>query len=274
MPKKKKSNGCPMGYGTDAPAVYGESDLSYNDYLKVPQITNLQFPQSKPAHHDELLFIIIHQAYELWFKLIIHELENAIHHIVKKEVLQAQHFVHRIVEILKLLVSQIHILETMRPIDFLRFREKLMPASGFQSLQFREIEFLLGLKDEKYLKFFEKRPDVVKALNSRLKGNDLHGAYFGMLKSLGFKIDGAARFKSLCEIYQNPQDNLPLYLLSESLLELDEHLALWREHHVRVVERIIGGKRGTGGSSGVNYLRSTSQKKCFPELWEIRSHLN
>ncbi len=274
MAKKKKSIGCPMGYGGTEPNVYGESDLSYNEYLKVLELTNLQIPQSKPGHHDELLFIIIHQVYELWFKLIIHEIETAVDHLKNKEVLQAHHFIKRIVEIMKLLVCQIHILETMRPVDFLRFRERLQPASGFQSQQFREIEFMLGLKDENYLKYFKKSPDVTKSLKKRLDEPDLHWAYFEMLKNLGYKTEGPAKIKSLCKIYQDPQDNLPLYLLSESLIELDEYLALWREHHVRVVERIIGGKRGTGGSSGIEYLRSTSHKKCFPELWEIRSHLN
>ena len=137
---------------------YGRSDLTYNEYLKVPELLALQHPQSEPAHHDEMLFIIIHQAYELWFKLIMHEVEHAIGFMSRKEVLRAHHFVNRVVQILKVLVQQIHILETMTPVEFLQFRDRLMPASGFQSSQFREFEFAAGLKDESYLKFFREKP--------------------------------------------------------------------------------------------------------------------
>jgi tryptophan 2,3-dioxygenase len=266
---------------------FGRADLTYNDYLRIPELLKLQVPQSKPAHHDELLFIVIHQAYELWFKLILHELENAIRYMDRSEVLRAQHFLKRSVEIMKLLVQQIHILETMTPVEFLEFREHLMPASGFQSTQFREIEFLAGLKDEQYLEYFKERPEFLQRLRDRMAAPDLRSAYYGMLGRLGqpmpkdaAKLEAAgdadakeAILRAITPIYQHPAKNLELYLLSESLVDLDEHLALWREHHVRVVERVIGFKRGTGGSSGVQYLRSTTSKKCFPLLWEVRTHL-
>ena len=271
----------------NAPNSYGQSDLTYNDYLKVPELLSLQVPLSKPAHHDELLFIIIHQAYELWFKLILHEIQTAIQHMEKKEVLRAHHFIKRTVEIMKLLVSQIHILETMTPVEFLEFRDRLMPASGFQSLQFREIEFRVGLKDERYLQFFKNRPEMIKALKRRMKEADLRSAYYDLLRALGFKMPEKASelelkgdtkakeriVKAILPIYQNPSNHLPLYLLSESLVDFDQYLSLWREHHVRTVERIIGFKKGTGGSSGAEYLRTTSSKKCFPSLWEVRTHL-
>ena len=281
------------------PVQVGSSDLTYNDYLKIPELLSLQQPQSEPAHHDELLFIIIHQAYELWFKLILHEMENAIRYMGEKKILRAHHFMKRITEIMRLLVQQIHILETMSPAEFLEFRDRLMPASGFQSVQFREIEFLAGLKDERYFAHFKNRPDFVEILRKRMGEHDLKSAYYELLHELGSQLGdrrstmkGPAMPKNAAElelkgspedrntilrailpIYQDQENHLPLYLLSESLVEFDEFFALWREHHVRVVERVIGFKHGTGGSSGAEYLRSTTVKKAFPLLWEVRTYL-
>lgn len=286
MNEKKVSeqlSGCPM----HQPSVYGASDLSYQDYLRVSDLLSLQTPQSQPAHHDEMLFIIIHQAYELWFKLILHEFETAMEHMRAANVLRAQHFLKRVVQIQKLLVNQIHILETMSPVEFLAFRGRLNPASGFQSAQFREIEFTTGLKDEAYFNHFKNRPEMIEKLRKRMDGPDLKSEYYGMLRKLGFDLpenaaereasgDAEVRAQILSQlkkIYQEPDSHLPVYLLSESLIEMDEYLALWREHHVRVVERVIGFKPGTGGSSGVEYLRSTVSKKCFPLLWEVRTYL-
>lgn len=266
--------------GGDKPSVYTKSDLTYNDYLKVPELISLQKPLSQPEHHDEMLFIIIHQAYELWFKLCLHELERAMDHMEKQEPLKAQHFVKRTVEIFRVLLGQIHILETMRPIDFLGFRDHLMPASGFQSLQFRELEFVAGLKEPAYLKYFQNRPDYLERLNYRLSTRDLNTGYLQMLGKMGFAIPSQdtpethdAILEGLRPIYQEPESHLELYLLTESLLDLDQALAFWREHHVKVVERVIGFKRGTGGSSGVEYLRSQASKKAFPYLWEVRTLL-
>jgi len=295
----RSSGGCPMNSGGDSPAVWGNSDLTYNDYLKVNELLSLQQPQSEPAHHDELLFIIIHQAYELWFKLILHEMENAIRYMGEKKILRAHHFMKRITEIMRLLVQQIHILETMSPAEFLEFRDRLMPASGFQSVQFREIEFLAGLKDKSYFAHFKNRPDFLETLKNRMAGPDLKSAYYGLLHELGSQLgdrrgiikgpsmpknaaaleengtpeDRKAIIQAILPIYQDQENHLPLYLLSESLVEFDEFFALWREHHVRAVERVIGFKRGTGGSSGAEYLRSTTSKKAFPLLWEVRTYL-
>jgi tryptophan 2,3-dioxygenase len=283
--------------GGNAPGIFGQADLTYNDYLKIPELLKLQVPQSEPAHHDELLFIVIHQAYELWFKLILHEMENAIRYMGEKKILRAHHFMKRITEIMRLLVQQIHILETMTPAEFLEFRDRLMPASGFQSIQFREIEFLAGLKDEAYYKHFKNRPEFVEILKGRQAQSDLKSSYYKLLHDLGEPMpkDAAAQeariiydktldqktaekmkndiIRAILPIYQNQESHLPLYLLSESLVEFDEYFGLWREHHVRVVERIIGFKRGTGGSSGVEYLQSTTMKKIFPFLWEVRTYL-
>lgn len=303
-------SGCPF-HATPAgevPLVYGGGDVTYNDYLKVPELLKLQVPLSSPAHHDEMLFIIIHQAYELWFKLVLHEMENAIRYMDSGEPLRAHHFMNRINQVMKLLIQQIHILETMTPAEFLQFRGQLRPASGFQSIQFREIEFVAGLKDSRYFKHFTARPDLVETLASRLEGPDLRRAYYAFLRKQGFAVPesadiqevqdlegviradsgrtGGARseeaeylaalastVQAIRPIYQEPARYSQLYILSESLVEFDECLALWREHHVRVVERVIGHKAGTGGSSGVSYLRSTTRKKCFPWLWQVRNYL-
>ena len=224
----------------------------------------------------------------LWFKLILHEMEHAISYMEKREILRAHHFVNRIVQILKLLVQQIHLLETMTPVEFLQFRDRLNPASGFQSTQFREVEFLAGLKDEKFLKYFQNKPEFLKVLEKRLVEPDLRSAYYDLLRKEGFNLpkdlaalegpdaDENSRLPivlALKPIYQNPSSHLQLYLLSDGLVEFDEYLGLWRVHHVRVVERVIGFKRGTGGSSGVAYLQATTSKKCFPALWDVRTHL-
>jgi tryptophan 2,3-dioxygenase len=182
----------------------------------------------------------------------------------------------------------------------LEFRDRLNPASGFQSLQFRELEFLVGVKEERYLTHFQNRPEMIAALKRRLAETDLRQSYYALLEKLGFEIPaGTYRIESTLQsglpregmdsaeldavrqgvmrvflpIYRDPEKYLPLYLLTESLVDLDQYLAIWRDHHVRVVERVIGFKPGTGGSSGVGYLRMTTAKKAFPFLWEARGFL-
>lgn len=261
------------------PTIYGQSDLDYNDYLKVPQLLELQRPLSKPAHHDEMLFIVIHQAFELWFKQILHEFGVAIHAMRTGDAPRAVHALHRAVAVQRLLIQQIHLLETMTPVEFLGFRDHLKPASGFQSLQFREIEFLAGLKDPAYLVFFRNRPDMVQRLESRMKEPDLRSAFLDLARARGVAVpqdptgDPVATAKALVPIYEDRAHHEDLYAVSEVLLDLDETFSLWREHHVRVVERIIGFKVGTGGSSGAQYLRGTTGKRFFPFLWDLRTHL-
>lgn len=266
---------------------YGSGQLTYNDYLKVPELLSLQQLLSKPPHHDEMLFIVIHQAYELWFRLILHELEKSMRLMRAQQVLQARHFIHRVVTIMRLLVQQIHILETMTAADFLQFRGRLEPASGFQSLQFREIEFIVGLKDERYIRNFSQREAEAEALRRRYDEPSLRETYYEMLRDLNFDIpadistttleqDEQANTRllnALLQIYQDPIEKASLYVLSESLVDLDQQLSLWRYHHVLVVERIIGNKMGTGGSSGAGYLRTTLEKRAFPHLWQVRTRL-
>jgi tryptophan 2,3-dioxygenase len=255
------------------PGIYTASDLTYNRYLKVDELLQMQQLESNPPHHDELLFIIIHQTYELWFKLILKELEQAQVQLKEGLILKAHHFIKRVVEIQKHLVKQIHILETMTPVDFLSFRDALNPASGFQSFQFREIEFFLGLKDESYFTHFKDKTEPgYLLLKQRFEAEDLmQTVKQTVLKR--FNISDEQFLKSLEGLYRRPEADLELYLLLEALMDLDTQLSLWRYHHVMVVERIIGSKTGTGGSSGSAYLRSTITKKCFPELWALRLNL-
>ena len=280
------AGGCPMHFG--GITTGGHTPLNYNSYLMVEELKQLQVCQSEPAHHDEPLFIIIHQTYELWFKLIIHELDLVLDLMRSGKVRKATHFMRRVGAIMKLLVGQIHILETMAPRDFLGFRHKLNPASGFQSSQFREIEFMAGLKDERMLGHFEMDRSAHAALSHRMASDTLGEVFYDLLRENGLNLpcpDKSAsesevaeqetiRVRELCRLYEDEEGKYTdLHDLAESFVDLDELISLWRTNHVTVVERIIGFKKGTGGSEGVGYLRSTLHKRCFPDLWNLRTAL-
>jgi tryptophan 2,3-dioxygenase len=268
-------------YGKDAP-------LSYNKYLRVPELIELQTLLSSPAHHDELLFITVHQAYELWFKQILHEIDASIALMKEDRVGEAARALRRIVEIEKLLIAQIHILETMTPLRFLGFRDQLNPASGFQSMQFREIEFSSGLKDEAILREFAHDDFARQRLAARMSAPSLSEAFFALLRRRGFdtpavdapretkerRSNYGKRQRALCEVLTHQEEFYQEFHLAEMLLEHDEYFSLWRSHHIKMVERMVGAKRGTGGSEGVGYLRKTLDKKFFPELWEARTYLS
>lgn len=252
---------------------YGEKPpLSYNKYLRVQDLINLQDLLSDPAHHDELLFITVHQAYELWFKQILHELDAAIQFLEEDRVPAATRAITRIVEIEKLLVNQIHILESMTPISFLAFRDQLNPASGFQSMQFREIEFSSGLKDERILHEFRDDQFAHERLQARLDRPSLADAFYHTLERRGFDVSHPARAN--LEILTHFETRYEEFQLAEALLEHDEYFSLWRSHHIKMVERMVGAKRGTGGSEGIGYLKTTLDKKFFPEIWEARTYLD
>jgi tryptophan 2,3-dioxygenase len=255
----------PDTYGANAP-------LSYNKYLRVQDLIKLQDCLSDPAHHDELLFITVHQAYELWFKQILHELDAAISLLAEDRLPAATRAVKRVVEIEKLLLNQIHILESMTPINFLAFRDQLNPASGFQSMQFREIEFSSGLKDESILREFEGDQFAFERLQARLKQPSLADAFYQALERRGFDIK--QRAQAGLEVLTHFEERYEEFQLSEALLEHDEYFSLWRSHHIKMVERMVGAKRGTGGSEGIGYLKTTLDKKFFPELWEARTYLD
>lgn len=267
---------------------YGDNSLlSYNKYLRVRDLIQLQQCLSDPAHHDELLFITVHQAYELWFKQILHELDATLSLLNDDRLVAAGRALRRVVEIEKLLVNQIHIIENMSPISFLAFRDELNPASGFQSMQFREIEFASGLKDELILREFEGDDFAHERLSKRLRAPSLHDAFFVALSRRGFeapndssgdqevqKINYSKRTRAVLEILTHFEERFEEFQLEEALIEHDEYFSLWRSHHVKMVERMVGAKRGTGGSEGVGYLRTTLNKKFFPELWEARTYLD
>jgi tryptophan 2,3-dioxygenase len=256
------------------------SPLSYNKYLRVPDLINLQDCLSDPVHHDELLFITVHQAYELWFKQILHELDAAISLMNEDRLPAATRAIKRVVEIEKLLVNQIHILESMSPISFLQFRDELNPASGFQSMQFREIEFSSGLKDERILSEFANDSFAYERLKARTSNPSLADAFYAALGRRGLDTtdgptgDYGKRTQAILEILTHFEDRYEEFQLSEALLEHDEYFSLWRYHHIKMVERMVGAKRGTGGSEGIGYLKTTLDKKFFPEIWEARTSLD
>jgi tryptophan 2,3-dioxygenase len=253
--------------------TYGEKPpLSYNKYLRVQDLINLQDLLSEPAHHDELLFITVHQAYELWFKQILHELDAAIQFLEEDRLPSATRAISRVVDIEKLLVQQIHILESMTPISFLAFRDQLNPASGFQSMQFREIEFSSGLKDERILREFQEDQFAYERLRARMAQPSLADAFYRTLERRGFDVKDRGR--AVLEILTHFESRYEEFQLSESLMEHDEYFSLWRSHHIKMVERMVGAKRGTGGSEGIGYLKTTLDKKFFPEIWEARTYLD
>lgn len=266
----------------------GKAPLSYNNYLRVRELIDLQTCLSDPAHHDELLFITVHQAYELWFKQILHELDAALTAMREDRAPAATRALVRVVEIEKLLVAQIHVLETMTPISFLGFRDQLNPASGFQSMQFREVEFSSGLKDEEIARAFADDEFAAPRLRERFDAPTLGEEFYALLSRRGLDAppDEASldaderrnryrrRVRAVVEVLTHFESRPEEFQLGEALISHDEFFSLWRYHHVKMVERMLGTKRGTGGSEGVGYLKTTLDKKFFPELWEARTHLD
>jgi tryptophan 2,3-dioxygenase len=266
----------------------GKGAISYGSYLKVPDLIGLQQLVSEPGHHDELLFIIVHQTYELWFKQMLHEVDTIAEMMVSGKVLAASRLVNRCVEIQKVLVRQVAVLETMTPMDFLAFRDKLQPASGFQSAQFREFEYALGIRDRGYLRNYADDEESTTRLERRLASPPLPEAFYGLLRDRGFDAPAigddadaeaveelrARRVGALTSLYESFESHYDLFLLAEALIELDEQVLLWRQRHIMMVERVIGGRRGTGGSSGAGYLKTTLEKRAFPELWDVRTSMS
>ncbi|HEV3307913.1 MAG TPA: tryptophan 2,3-dioxygenase family protein [Candidatus Sulfotelmatobacter sp.] len=274
-----------------SPIVPEPQQLTYSSYLKVPELLELQHPQSSPEHHDELLFILVHQTYELWFKELLHDLDAVVANLRRAsaapqshdEVYEAARLLRRCTEITRVLVEQFTILETMLPTHFLAFRGLLEPASGFQSEQFREIEFLCGLKDEKMLRYHRPTPEAHASLKRRLEEPSLRDVFFGALQAMG-KLAPAregetererfeARARAVHALYKDERHHRDWIDVCERLTEFDELVVSWRLRHIQLVERIIGIRMGTGGSAGSSYLKLTLDKKFFPELWEARTLL-
>lgn len=259
--------------------------LTYTSYLAVDELLQLQRPQSKlkgQEEHDELLFIIIHQTYELWFKQILHEFKAAALALEAGDSHYALAILRRIRTILKICVSQVDVLETMTPLQFQSFRQHLDSSSGFQSVQFREVEAILGRRDAKMDSHF---PEELKAELNRLRAQrSLWDSMLVYVASRGFEIPTRYLERDFRDQYQphlEVEDALLAMarkdpegsLVCEALLDIDEGLQEWRYRHVKMVERTIGRKAGTGGSSGADYLASTLFRPVFPDLWAIRSRL-
>ena len=259
--------------GRVSPADEG---LSYGMYLKVPELLRLQHLLSEPPAHDELLFIVVHQTYELWFRQMLFELETVRDLMFAHDPEPARHYLTRVHTIERVLVEQIAVLETMSPQDFLEFRSNLSPASGFQSVQFREVEFISGLKSRGYLAHLGESDEERGRLERRLEEPTLWDAFCDLLTDHGLPMpadDAEQRRASLLEMARHREKHAELWNVSEDLLTHDELFSLWRYRHILMVVRQIGSKTGTGGSSGASYLQSTLDKRFFPELWELRSNL-
>jgi tryptophan 2,3-dioxygenase len=258
--------------------------LTYGNYLKIDELLALQQPRSEPAEHDEMLFIIIHQVYELWFKLLLHEFEKIKRDFSAGELYGAIATFKRCRMVMKTLVGQLDILETMTPMSFTSFRDRLEAASGFQSIQFREFEFVLGHKRPAMLSYHESDPPAQAALQRRLGERSLVDHFYDFLETLNVAIPDELRKRplaepnianeqiqaSLLDLYKNRPD---VAILLELMTDFDEGLQEWRYRHVKMVERTIGNQRGTGGSPGVSFLRETLFKSIFPDLWAIRHEL-
>ncbi|MEZ4872257.1 MAG: tryptophan 2,3-dioxygenase family protein [Bdellovibrionales bacterium] len=257
-------------------------DLTYSQYLQLDKVLNAQKPQSD-GEHDEMLFIIIHQSYELWFKQMIHEARYLQLNLISRNYHISLATIERILTILKTAVSQVDILETMTPISFASFRERLATSSGLQSWQFRVFEFVLGHKQARMMEFHKHDPAIYEMLKQQIQQPTLYDSLLTYLSTLyGIQIsdnilkrDFAQNYERcdevynvIKEVYKNHPD---LRILLEKFVDLDEGLQEWRYRHVKMVERTIGHKVGTGGSSGVEFLKNTLFRPLFPELWEVRS---
>src|SRR6478609_1237219 len=253
--------------------------LTYGSYLRLPQLLDAQHLESDPPAHDELLFITIHQVYELWFKQLLHEVAAArdamAGGVEGGRLWWAQHLLTRVHVIERVLVQQVDVLETMTPQDFLEFRQRLAPASGFQSVQFRELEFLSGAKDEGYLHRFRGLTAAEnERLARRLAEPSLWDGFLHVLGEAGLDTSSdEAITASLRAVARDRSSYADIWGLAEALLQHDELAAAWRGRHVVMVERMIGSKTGTGGSTGSTYLRSRLDLKYYPLLWDLRSAL-
>jgi tryptophan 2,3-dioxygenase len=249
--------------------------LTYGSYLRVQELLDQQRLESDPPAHDELLFITIHQVYELWFKQLLHELGAVREEMFSGHLWRARHLLGRVVSIEDVLIRQVGVLETMTPQDFLVFRDRLAPASGFQSVQFRELEFLSGAKDPGYLERFRGlTADERTRLELRLEEPSLWDAFLHVVRRAGLEADDDDQLTaSLLTVAANRPRYGEVWELAERLLDHDANAAMWRSRHVLMVERQIGTKSGTGGSSGSPYLRSRLGLHYYPLLWELRSHL-
>ena len=262
-------------------------ELNYNSYLKIPELLDLQKELSKPPHHDEMFFIIIHQSAELWFKLMRHETLAIVEDFRADSVSRALKKLRRIVGVMELMIQQINLLSTLTPVEFAGFRDHLRPASGFQSIQFRVIEYFYGIRDPFFLQFFEKDPEKKAELEKVRSTPSIYDEFVRCVARAGYEVPAVLLnrdvtqaweaseelTKCIKKLYENPKDNYHWVLLCETMLDFDEKFAQWRSVHMLMVARTIGKKTGTGGSSGYNFLASRYELRFFPELWNVRTEI-
>lgn len=260
---------------------------TYGDYLGLDLLLHAQNPISEPQHHDEMLFIIQHQTSELWMKLIIHELRAAIRHLEADDPGPVIKILARVKQVQRQLFEQWAVLETLTPSEYAQFRGVLRSASGFQSLQYRMVEFLLGNKNENMLSVFRHDAESHEALRLLLEAPSLYDQFLRFLSRRGHPVPARqvqrdwrqphVRNPRLVpvfhEIYDNPGDHWVEYDLCEKLVDVEESFQLWRFRHMKTVERVIGYKRGTGGSSGVGFLKKAMELTFFPELLDVRTEI-
>ncbi|MGH3330284.1 MAG: tryptophan 2,3-dioxygenase [Nocardioidaceae bacterium] len=271
--------------GTDVQFGEQGARLTYGSYLRLGQLLDAQHLESSPPAHDELLFITIHQVYELWFKQLLHEATAARDAMLgqpddgaapgSNRLWWAQHLLQRMHVVERVLVQQVDVLETMTPQDFLQFRQALAPASGFQSVQYRELEFLSGAKDPSFVERFKGLTELERSrLRRRLEEPTLWDAFVHVLAERGLPVGSDEEVTASVRRAAHDRGSFAdIWALAEALLQHDELAAAWRARHVVMVERMIGTKTGTGGSSGAEYLRSRLTLRYYPLLWELRSHL-
>lgn len=258
--------------------------LNYSTYLKLDNLLKQQVAQSDPAEHDELLFIVIHQTYELWFKLILHEIDRVKRSFSGNDLWSAVATFKRVRTVMKTLVGQVDILETMTPMSFTSFRDRLDTSSGFQSYQYRELEFVLGYKRPDVLKYYPPEMPGHEEMQKRLRERTLIDHFYEFLAAQNVKIPAELAQRDVTQANQPNralQDELlklyksrpDLTILFEDMVDFDEGLQEWRYRHVKLVERTIGSKTGTGGSPGVEFLKKSLFLPAFPDLWAIRHRM-
>ncbi|MCB9650442.1 MAG: tryptophan 2,3-dioxygenase [Deltaproteobacteria bacterium] len=264
---------------------FGVADMTYGDYLKLDKVLDGQ--PEHPTSHDEMLFVVIHQAKELWMKLMIHELEGALPYIRRGELRPAFKMLARVKRCQDQLIGSWSVLNTMTPTEYTRFRHELGRASGFQSFQYRAIEFFFGNKQRGMLAPHRARPAIHQRLTDILERPSLYDEVVMLLARRGFQLDHAVLDRDWSKvrepnasveaawlaIYKEPESHWDLYELAEDLVDIDDQFQTWRFRHANTVERVIGNKTGTGGTSGVQYLRRAVEVRLFPELWSVRTQL-
>jgi len=273
---------------SDRASQYGRiafEDLNYNSYLRVPELLGLQHLQSDPPHHDEMFFIIIHQSFELWFKQLMHETDLLVRGFRAGSMSRVLKVIKRINAILSCLCDQIQLLHTLTPAEFAGFRERLGTGSGFQSVQFREMEFAYGIREKFFLQFFENDAEAYARLKARADAPSVYDEFLRALHAAGYPVPERLLAGQSSEthpldqdlvavlhaLYKAPEDNYHWILVCEALLDLDMFVSKWRQVHILMVSRTIGGRQGTGGSSGQAFLEQRVHHRFFPELWEVRN---